>query len=203
MEKDHKPDKPLCQWCRIRVRFSILLQPKIHDRPYLFLPEKVYSQKQSKMQEWGGPQEYRQPVKTLTMRTPLPRKENQKRLEGVEIMRKSSLKCALIAAVPALTIALVLYGLAMPSAAPAAGEGAELFVSKGCSKCHLTDSTRRRVGPGLKGLFKMEKLPASGRSVTEENVRKQLKTPFGSMPSYADRLTEEETDQLIAYLKTL
>jgi len=43
----------------------------------------------------------------------------------------------------------------------------------------------------------------SGREVTGENIREQLESPFRDMPSFADRLTEEEVDALIDYLKSL
>jgi cytochrome c2 len=89
-----------------------------------------------------------------------------------------------------------------PSGSPA-HKGAELFESKGCVQCHFTGSTQTKSGPGLKGLFERQKLPVSGRGLTEANVRKQLKTPYNNMPSFADRLTHEERDRLIAYLKTL
>jgi cytochrome c peroxidase len=84
-----------------------------------------------------------------------------------------------------------------------AAEGAELFNDKGCSQCHFTGSTETRIGPGLLGLFDRGTLPASGRPVSEENVRGQLLDPFRSMPSYSDRLTREEQDQIISFLKTL
>jgi cytochrome c2 len=81
--------------------------------------------------------------------------------------------------------------------------GAELFREKGCTQCHLTDSTRTKVGPGLEGLFDSEKLPVSGRQASEENVRKQLRDPYEDMPSFADRLTEKQEDRIISYLKAL
>lgn len=81
--------------------------------------------------------------------------------------------------------------------------GGALFQSKGCSQCHFTDSRDTKIGPGLKGLFARETLPASGRAATEENVRTQLKTPYKNMPSYADRLTGAQRDLLIQYLKSL
>ena len=82
-------------------------------------------------------------------------------------------------------------------------QGAMLFKEKGCSQCHLTGSTEIKIGPGLKGLFDKKGLPTSNRPATEENVRAQLKDPYQDMPSFADRLTEEELDQIISYLKTL
>ena len=81
--------------------------------------------------------------------------------------------------------------------------GAALFQDKGCSQCHLTDSRNAKIGPGLKGLFDQAKLPASGRSVTEENVADQLTDPYKDMPSFADRLSRKEIDHIISYLKTI
>lgn len=81
--------------------------------------------------------------------------------------------------------------------------GAALFNNQGCTHCHYTESTKNKIGPGLKGLFDRDKLPVSQRPVNEKNVRKQLKNPYENMPSYADRLSQEEFDQLISYLKTL
>ncbi len=81
--------------------------------------------------------------------------------------------------------------------------GAELFEDQGCFRCHFTDSTETRIGPGLKGLFDMEALPVSDKPVTEENVKNQILDPVGDMPSYEDRMSEEELDQIIFFLKTL
>jgi cytochrome c2 len=83
-----------------------------------------------------------------------------------------------------------------------AREGATVFNERGCVDCHYADRTEAKIGPGLKGLFKRDKLPTSGRAVTEDNVRKQLKTPFRGMPSFAD-LPEDKVKALLAFLTTL
>ena len=83
-----------------------------------------------------------------------------------------------------------------------AREGATVFNERGCADCHYADRTEAKIGPGLKGLFKRDKLPTSGRAVTEDNVRKQLKTPFRGMPSFAD-LPEDKVKALLAFLTTL
>ena len=85
----------------------------------------------------------------------------------------------------------------------AASRGAALFNSKGCAQCHPTDSTKGGMAPSLKELFQRKTLPVSGRPATEENVRKQLQQPYKDMPSFADRLTDKEREQIIIYLKTL
>ena len=81
--------------------------------------------------------------------------------------------------------------------------GGTLFSDKGCFHCHAVDSAGGGRALGLKGLFQRKTLPVSGRPVTVENVAHQLKEPYQNMPSFADRLTDEERDQIIAYLKTL
>lgn len=82
-------------------------------------------------------------------------------------------------------------------------KGANLFQEKGCSQCHFTDSRKTKIGPGLEGLFNRERLPLSGRAVTEQNVKQQMIDPFENMPSFADRLTDREVDAIVAHLKTL
>ena len=82
-----------------------------------------------------------------------------------------------------------------------AAEGAGIF-QQNCSACHFADKTANKVGPGLKGIFKRDKFPASGQPVSGENFRKQLLTPFGTMPSFG-YLTEAQVAALVAYAKTL
>ena len=81
-----------------------------------------------------------------------------------------------------------------------AAKGKEVFDQ--CSVCHNADSEETKVGPGLKGLFKHAKL-ASGKPVNEANVRAQINDGGNGMPAYADQLSDQEKNDLIAYLKTL
>jgi cytochrome c2 len=79
--------------------------------------------------------------------------------------------------------------------------GNTLFNEK-CSFCHNDKSTDTIVGPGLKGVLKNPKLPVSGKPATRDNIRMQLRKPFNLMPSF-DYLSEEEVEDVIAYLSTL
>lgn len=81
------------------------------------------------------------------------------------------------------------------------GRGKNIFDAK-CSFCHNPYSTDTIVGPGLKGVLKNPEFPLSRRPATPENIRKQLKHPFGRMPSF-DYLSEEEVEDIIAFLNTL
>lgn len=78
--------------------------------------------------------------------------------------------------------------------------GKALFQSA-CSDCHYKDSTETKMGPGLKDLFKRDKLPASGKKVTEDNVLNQLNDPYKNMPSFKDAASAKKQG-VIEYLKT-
>jgi cytochrome c2 len=81
-----------------------------------------------------------------------------------------------------------------------AAKGKEVFNQ--CAVCHNADSTEQKMGPGLKGLFKHDKL-VNGKKVTDANVREKIEQGGNGMPSYKDMLSDQEKDDVIAYLKTL
>jgi cytochrome c len=98
-------------------------------------------------------------------------------------------------------VALVAGLMAQDKAKPGnAAKGKEVFDQ--CSVCHNADSTETKVGPGLKGLFKMDKL-VNGKPVTEANVREIINAGGNGMPAYSDQLSEQDKNDVIAYLKTL
>ena len=81
-----------------------------------------------------------------------------------------------------------------------ADKGKEVYEQ--CGVCHNADSEEKKMGPGLKGLFKKQKL-ADGKPATEANIRKKIDEGGNGMPAYAEMLEKQEKDDLIAYLKTL
>jgi mono/diheme cytochrome c family protein len=83
-----------------------------------------------------------------------------------------------------------------------AAKGKEIFQGQ-CVVCHNAESADKKMGPGLKDLFKADRKLANGKKVTEANVRAQLDAGGKGMPSYKDMLSDEEKTDLIAYLKTL
>ena len=99
-----------------------------------------------------------------------------------------------------LTAAALAAGSTTAYAAGSADKGKEVFDQ--CSVCHNADSTETKIGPGLKGLFKHDKL-VNGKPVNEANVRAKIDEGGNGMPSYKDILSNEEKDDVIAYLKTL
>lgn len=81
-----------------------------------------------------------------------------------------------------------------------AEKGKEVFQQ--CGVCHNSDSTEKKMGPGLKGLFSKDKMN-NGKKPTEENVRAQIDEGGNGMPAYKEMLGDDDKDNLIAYLKTL
>ena len=71
-----------------------------------------------------------------------------------------------------------------------------------CAVCHNPDNTEKKMGPGLKGFFKKDKM-ANGKKVTDANVKARIDEGGHGMPAYKDMLSDAEKDDLIAYLKTL
>lgn len=82
-----------------------------------------------------------------------------------------------------------------------AAKGKEVFDQ--CSVCHNADSADRKMGPGLKGLFKKGKLESNGKPANDANVIEKINEGGNGMPAYKDMLSDDEKANLIAYLKTL
>jgi cytochrome c len=80
-------------------------------------------------------------------------------------------------------------------------KGKELF-GTWCEICHFDKSSEKKVGPGLKGLFKRAKF-ADGRKVDEASLRAWIEKGGKDMPGFGDSLKAEEIQNLIAYIKTL
>jgi cytochrome c len=100
-----------------------------------------------------------------------------------------------------LCVGLAAGSQAMLSAAKAdATRGKAVFEQ--CAMCHNPDSDEKKVGPGLKGLYKKDKL-ANGKKPTDATVKARIDEGGNGMPAYKDMLGDGEKDDLIAYLKTL
>jgi len=71
-----------------------------------------------------------------------------------------------------------------------------------CAVCHDADSDEKKVGPGLKGLFKKDKM-TNGKKPSDATVLQKINEGGNGMPAYKDLLSDGEKNDLIAYLKTL
>ena len=70
-----------------------------------------------------------------------------------------------------------------------------------CDECHDAYSKEDRVGPGLQGL-KDGKLP-DGRKATHDQILDIINTGPAEMTSFKDRLTEQEKEDVVAFVMTL
>lgn len=103
--------------------------------------------------------------------------------------------------VVAIAAVLALGGKVMLSA-PKGDAAKGKVVFEQCAVCHNADSDEKKMGPGLKGLFKKDKL-ANGKKPTDATVMAKINEGGNGMPAYKDMLSDQEKDDLLAYLKTL
>ena len=99
----------------------------------------------------------------------------------------------------ALSIALI-AGPAFAQKPGDVAKGKEVFEQ--CGVCHSADTEEKKMGPGLKGLYKKTKM-ANGQKPTDANILALVNKGKGAMPAFADVLTAEEKSDLLAYLGTL
>ena len=100
-----------------------------------------------------------------------------------------------------LCVGLAVGSKAMLSAGKGDAEKGKAVFEQ-CGVCHNPDSDEKKMGPGLKGLFKKDKM-SNGKKPTDANVRTRIDEGGSGMPAYKDMLSDSEKDDLIAYLKTL
>jgi cytochrome c2 len=79
-------------------------------------------------------------------------------------------------------------------------KGKEVFEQ--CGVCHSPDTDEKKMGPSLKGLFKKAKM-TNGQKPTDASVMAIVNKGKGTMPAFAEVLSDEEKTNLLAYLKTL
>ena len=72
-----------------------------------------------------------------------------------------------------------------------------------CDRCHEPYSTKGKKGPGLKGLFNNKYLPLSGLRANDERVTDIIRLGRHEMPAYGQKLSQQEIEDLLAYMHTL
>jgi len=82
-----------------------------------------------------------------------------------------------------------------------AARGKALF-NDNCGICHYSANTAKKIGPGLKGIYKRGKF-ADGKKVDDVSMREWILKGGVDMPSFEGALTEEQIRNLVAYLRTL
>ena len=72
-----------------------------------------------------------------------------------------------------------------------------------CDRCHRPYSTKGRKGPGLKGIFQNKYLPISGLPANDDRVGEIIRLGRKEMPGYSQTLSQQDIEDLLAYLHTL
>jgi mono/diheme cytochrome c family protein len=85
---------------------------------------------------------------------------------------------------------------------PQQAAGRKIFDAE-CARCHEPYSTRGKKGPGLKGVFHGQYLPQSGLPANDDRVRDIIRLGRKDMPAYSQKLSDQEVQDLLAYLHTL
>jgi mono/diheme cytochrome c family protein len=74
--------------------------------------------------------------------------------------------------------------------------------SRRCAHCHEeNDLALKKIPPDLHSVFSRTTLP-SGAPATDAEVRRMVLAGKGMMPAFTGRFTDEQMDELVAYLHT-
>jgi mono/diheme cytochrome c family protein len=72
-----------------------------------------------------------------------------------------------------------------------------------CDRCHEPYSSRGRQGPSMKGVFQRQDLPMSGMPANDDRVTDIVRLGRNKMPGFAQVLSQQQINNLLAYLHTL
>lgn len=85
---------------------------------------------------------------------------------------------------------------------PQQGTGRHIY-DQYCDRCHAPYSSGGRQGPSLKGIFKKPYLSMSGMPANDDRVRDIVMLGRNKMDGFANILTPDQVNDLLAYLHTL
>jgi mono/diheme cytochrome c family protein len=81
-------------------------------------------------------------------------------------------------------------------------EGRKLY-DNNCDRCHEPYSSKGKKGPSLKGVFKQQYLPLSGLPANDARVAEIIKFGRSKMEGFGQVMTDQQIQDLLAYLHTL
>ncbi|MBV8629869.1 MAG: cytochrome c [Silvibacterium sp.] len=105
------------------------------------------------------------------------------------------------------TTALTACGPPLPPSKPLSeltpqeSAGHTVYVAH-CARCHYANTDRSLHGPGLQALYKQKYLP-SGAPANDERVTAVILRGRNMMPAFGDSLSDQQLENLLAYLHTL
>ena len=85
---------------------------------------------------------------------------------------------------------------------PQQAEGRKLYDNY-CDRCHEPYSSRGKKGPSLKGVFKKQYLSVSGLPANDERMTDIVKYGRSKMEGFGQIMTDQQIQELLAYLHTL
>lgn len=123
--------------------------------------------------------------------------------------------CSRLSAIALVSAVLIFVGLLLPGCEvqrrksdaelglnPQQAAGRRVY-DEYCDRCHAPYSTRGRQGPGLKGVFKRQYLPMSGLPANDARVGEIIRLGRNKMEGFGNVLTEQQIQDLLAYMHTL
>jgi mono/diheme cytochrome c family protein len=72
-----------------------------------------------------------------------------------------------------------------------------------CDRCHAPYSSRGRKGPSMKGVFRKPFLSESGLPANNDRVAEIVRYGRNNMPAFGPVLSQQQVEDLMAYLHTL
>ena len=81
-------------------------------------------------------------------------------------------------------------------------KGKEVFEKK-CAICHYADKEAKKIGPGLKGMYKRGTFTVNGNKITDEALKTWIENGDSLMPPMKETLEPAQIKDVIAYVKTL
>jgi mono/diheme cytochrome c family protein len=85
---------------------------------------------------------------------------------------------------------------------PQQAEGRKLYDNY-CDRCHEPYSSHGKKGPSLKGVFKHQYLSLSGLPANDERMTDIIKYGRAKMEGFSQVMTDQQIQDLLAYLHTL
>jgi cytochrome c peroxidase len=80
--------------------------------------------------------------------------------------------------------------------------GRHIF-DQNCERCHSAYSSKDRKGPSLKGVFNRQYLTVSGMPANDDRVGDIIRMGRNNMEGFGQVLTQDQINDLLAYLHTL
>ena len=80
--------------------------------------------------------------------------------------------------------------------------GKDVFDKK-CGLCHSADSDVKKIGPGLKGIFKRGTFTINTNKVTDQSLKLWIETGDALMQPFKDVLNANQIKDVVAYVRTL